>query len=153
MTAYSPIYTFRPLFILLFGLFFIAFPACSSTHQIKEDNTAEIQKSSEDGTQEYQTKYRRDEDLTMHLRKINGVRVRGDGPSATITIRGGEVSSFNANTTPLFVIDGQTVNNSYSAIYNMVNSHQIKRIEVLKGADAAGYGIRGANGVIIIDLQ
>lgn len=153
MTAHSPIHIFRPLFILLFGLSFIAFTACSSTHQIKEDNTAEIQKSSEDGTQEYQTKYRRDEDLTMHLRKINGVRVRGDGPSATITIRGGEVSSFNANTTPLFVIDGQTVNNSYSAIYNMVNSHQIKRIEVLKGADAAGYGIRGANGVIIIDLQ
>lgn len=153
MTAHSSFPIFKPFLILTFGLALLAFSACSSTNDIKGDEASELQKTSEDGTQEYQTKYRRDEDLTMHLRKINGVRVRGDGPSATITIRGGEVSSFNANTTPLFVIDGQTVNNSYSAIYNMVNSHQIKRIEVLKGADAAGYGIRGANGVIIIDLQ
>lgn len=89
----------------------------------------------------------------MHLRKINGVRVAGDGPNAIITIRGADVSTFNASSSPLFVIDGQVINNSYSVIYSMVNRNQIKKIEVLKGADAASYGIRGANGVIIIDLM
>ncbi len=70
-----------------------------------------------------------------------------------MTIRDGEVSTFSGNTTPLFVVDEQTMNVGYYHVYNMVSPHRIKKIEVLKGAEAAIYGIRGGNGVILISTR
>lgn len=133
-------------FLLLITAFLVTGYSCTTTGETKGENENTVSSASE-------TKYSKDLDLTMHLRKINGVRVSGDGRNAVITIRGADVSTFNANSSPLFVIDGQVINNSYSVIYNMVNRNQIKDIEVLKGADASRYGIRGANGVIIIELM
>lgn len=136
-------------FLLLIAAILLTGYACSTT----VETTGENQNRVETNSSESGEKYSNDQDLTMHLRKINGVRVSGDGPNAIITIRGADVSTFNASSSPLYVIDGQVINNSYSVIYSMVNRNQIKKIEVLKGADAASYGIRGANGVIIIDLM
>jgi|AntRauTorcE11897_2_1112592.scaffolds.fasta_scaffold00075_20 TonB-dependent SusC/RagA subfamily outer membrane receptor len=143
----------HPYRFALLSLAFIAFScfgaACSTSNETAKNSNGEMEQVEARSGE----KYSRDQDLTMHLRKINGVLVRGDGSNAMISIRGAEASSFNMNTMPLFVIDGQTINNSYSVVYNMVNRNQIAKIEVLKGADAAAYGIRGANGVIIIDLR
>lgn len=136
-------------FLLFTTAVLIAGYACTTTGETTGENNNRVETNSSVSEE----KYSKDQDLTMHLRKINGVRVAGDGPNAVITIRGADVSTFNASTSPLFVIDGQVMNNTYSIIYSMVNRNQIKKIEVLKGADAASYGIRGANGVIIIDLM
>lgn len=74
--------------------------------------------------------------------KVPGVTVTGN----RITIRG--LSSFNSGTDPLFVVDGSVTNN-----INDISPSQVDNISILKGADAAIYGARGANGVILITLK
>ena len=71
----------------------------------------------------------------------------------TFRIRG--VSSFMGSDEPLFVIDGMPVRaGGISGALAMLLPHDIARIEVLKDAGAAGlYGMRGANGVIVITTK
>jgi TonB-dependent starch-binding outer membrane protein SusC len=97
------------------------------------------------------------------------------GGGTQIQLRG--VTSINANSSPLYVIDGIVVNNS--AIQNGINAvtlsaggnfasnqdqqvnriadinpQDIETIEVLKGASAGAiYGSRGSNGVIVITTK
>ncbi|MFH5883032.1 TonB-dependent receptor plug domain-containing protein [Halalkalibaculum sp. DA3122] len=89
--------------------------------------------------------------LTDYLRRIVGVKVIGDGPNARITIR--EKSSFNSDTTPLFVINGIRAGKDFSDVYSLLNPADIVEIEVVKGADTALYGMDGANGVIVISTK
>ena len=75
--------------------------------------------------------------------KCPGVIVQGD----KITIRG--TNSINSGTDPLFVVDGNPME-SISGI----NPNDVKSIDVLQDASATSiYGMRGANGVIIIRLK
>ena len=73
--------------------------------------------------------------------KVPGVSVVGN----SIVIRG--VNSVNASSDPLLIVDGVTV----SSIDN-ISPSMVKSISVLKGPDAAIYGSRGANGVLLITL-
>lgn len=76
---------------------------------------------------------------------IPGVNVTfGDG-GQKIAIRG--ANSLEQDTEPLFIVDGAQYENS-SDVDSSVNVNDIQRVEVSK--DGAGYGIKGANGVIII---
>lgn len=88
-------------------------------------------------------------DLTDMIRKLPGVRVQsGRGAYANIVIGG--PSSFMSGTTPLFVVNGTSMGNDYSIVYNTVRTPDVISMSVLKGADATIYGTRGANGVILI---
>ncbi|RYE26555.1 MAG: hypothetical protein EOP45_03855, partial [Sphingobacteriaceae bacterium] len=82
------------------------------------------------------------------------------GSSALITIRG--ISTFNGGTTPLFILDGVPIKgerfanplgrNSDNDPIADINPSDIASITVLKDAQAvARYGMRGANGVVLID--
>jgi TonB-dependent SusC/RagA subfamily outer membrane receptor len=51
---------------------------------------------------------------------------------------------------PLFVINGTDAGYDFSQVAGVVNPNDIISITVLKGTDAAIYGSRGGNGVIII---
>ena len=74
---------------------------------------------------------------------VPGVRVNGN----SINIQ--ESASFvGASTQPLFVVDGMVVSDISS-----ISPAQVKSIEILKGAAAAIYGSRGANGAILITLR
>lgn len=65
----------------------------------------------------------------------------------TVIIRG--MSTINASTDPLYVVDGVVMED-----FSMVNPNDIESIEVLKDASAAAiYGARGANGVIIVTTK
>jgi TonB-dependent starch-binding outer membrane protein SusC len=66
------------------------------------------------------------------------------GASANILIRG--VSS-NTNNQPLVIVDG------YQGDLNSINPSDIESITVLKDAQAAIYGIRGANGVVLVTTK
>nr|WP_299344367.1 TonB-dependent receptor [Allomuricauda sp.] len=69
------------------------------------------------------------------------------GSGASIRIRG--TSTFNGGTDPLFILDGQPVDN-----IDNINPNDIQSIEVLKdGASAAIYGSRSANGVILVTTK
>jgi TonB-dependent SusC/RagA subfamily outer membrane receptor len=90
--------------------------------------------------------------LDQHLSKLSGVIVNGSGPRAQVSIRG--FSSFSSQTNePLFVVDNISMN-SYTDVYNYINPADIASVTVLKdGGEGGIYGVRGANGVIIIKTK
>lgn len=82
--------------------------------------------------------------------QVSGLSVlSGSGdPSKSASIRLRGVSSINASTTPLFILDGAPIT---STIFNSLNPSDIENITVLKdAASTAIYGSRAANGVIVI---
>jgi TonB-dependent SusC/RagA subfamily outer membrane receptor len=81
------------------------------------------------------------------IRRLPGVQVSGSGPGARIKVSGSE--SFNANTDPLFILNGTPLAN-YAQVLSVVDPNDITSLTVLKGSDATIYGSRGANGVIVI---
>ncbi|MBO6097807.1 MAG: SusC/RagA family TonB-linked outer membrane protein, partial [Bacteroidales bacterium] len=86
---------------------------------------------------------------------LSAVTVSGEPgqDAADIAIRG--ISSYSGNTSPLIVIDGieQPASQAMS-ILNGLNANDILGISVLKDASStAVYGIRAANGVIIITTR
>jgi TonB-dependent SusC/RagA subfamily outer membrane receptor len=75
----------------------------------------------------------------------------GDG-SLAIRIRG--ASSFQGNNEPLIVIDGVPVDGAQGGVLTGLNPYDIASIRVLKdAADITMYGVRGANGVIVITTK
>lgn len=79
---------------------------------------------------------------------IPGVTVSEANGNTYITIRGG--SSFDLNNEPLFIIDGVEYRSSYDADRS-ININDIEQLEVL--SDGTMYGIKGANGVIVIKTK
>lgn len=75
--------------------------------------------------------------------RFAGVTVTSDN---RIIIRG--MTSINGDNEPLFVVDGVNMN---WASAQMINVQDIKTIDVLK--DGSGYGVRGANGVVVITTK
>jgi len=71
------------------------------------------------------------------------------GARSTVIIRG--VGSFQANSDPLYVIDGFPSN---SDNFRSINPNDIESVQVLKDAAATSeYGSRGTNGVIVIKTK
>lgn len=83
--------------------------------------------------------------LLNQIRRKSGIRIEGGVPILT---RGSNTVQSSAE--PLYVIDGLVVGNSFSSVDGVVNSSDVKSIQVIKSADASFYGARGANGVIKI---
>ena len=85
--------------------------------------------------------------------RFPGVEVSrtADGGFA-VRIRGG--SSIRGDNTPLYVLDGVVIDPGPKGYLTGVNPNDIESIEVLKEpAETALYGLRGANGVIIIKTK
>ncbi len=75
--------------------------------------------------------------------RVAGVQVTSD---KRIIIRG--VNSINAGGDPLILVDGVETPD-----ISDLNIHDIKSIDVLKDGSAAMYGLRGANGVLLITTK
>lgn len=72
-------------------------------------------------------------------------------PSATISMRIRGVNSINADTEPLFILDGSPVP---ASIFNALNANDVENITVMKDASATSiYGSRAANGVVFITTK
>ena len=82
--------------------------------------------------------------------KLAGVQIlsnNGPGQGFDIRIRG--VSTFGSGTSPLYVVDGQQLDN-----IDNIDPSDIESLEVLKdGATAAIYGSKAANGVVLITTK
>jgi TonB-dependent SusC/RagA subfamily outer membrane receptor len=79
--------------------------------------------------------------------RFPGVEVIGGGTGASVRVRGS--TSLVGNNEPLYVLDGMPVSSLVG-----INPRDVARIEVLKDAGStAAYGIRGANGVILITTK
>ncbi len=85
--------------------------------------------------------------------RIAGVQVgRDETGSLTVRVRGG--SSINGSNEPLYVIDGVPIEAGPGGSLAGINPNDIQSIQVLRDAMAtAAYGVRGANGVIVIKMK
>jgi TonB-dependent SusC/RagA subfamily outer membrane receptor len=73
--------------------------------------------------------------------------------SLTVRIRGGS-SSVSGNNAPLYILDGVPFSPSTDGGLSGLNPYDIQSIKVLKDAtDITMYGVRGANGVIVIKTK
>ena len=86
--------------------------------------------------------------LGQMIARLAGVESFGDGNNMSFKVRG--ASSIYGGTAPLFVLDGRQVGIDFASAAQVVDPNQVASIRVLKGPDAAIYGTRGANGVIVI---
>lgn len=82
--------------------------------------------------------------------QVSGVTIGNDnspGGGAMVRIRG--IGSINSNV-PLYVIDDVP----FTGNINAINPHDIESVNILKNpAETALYGVRGANGVIVIKTK
>ncbi|MEN1783618.1 MAG: SusC/RagA family TonB-linked outer membrane protein [Bacteroidota bacterium] len=89
------------------------------------------------------------------------VQTQGGSPGAPTVIRIRGVNSINANTNPLWVIDGMITERNPAGVgsanqspLSLINEADIESIEVLKDAAATAiYGSRGSSGVIIVTTK
>jgi len=100
------------------------------------NNASEVSKNTIKNADHYTSIY------DMIRGEVAGVSVSG----STVMIRG--IGTIGGSTTPLYIVNGMPV----SSIDHIFPS-QVKSITVLKDSAAAIYGVRGANGVIVITLK
>lgn len=82
-------------------------------------------------------------DIYDYLRsRVAGLNISSDN---IITIRG--FNTVNGNTEPLFILNDLNVDKD---TFGSIVVNDIKSISVLKGPETSRYGVRGANGVIIV---
>ena len=73
--------------------------------------------------------------------------------SLTVRIRGGSSSTYG-NNAPLYIVDGVPFSPTSEGGLSGINPYDIESIRVLKeAADLTMYGVRGANGVIVIKTK
>lgn len=92
--------------------------------------------------------------------KVAGLQITpsGGAPGASSVIRIRGASSVNADSSPLFVVDGVPIttagNQATRNPLNFLNPSDIASVNVMKDASATAiYGARGANGVIMIETK
>jgi TonB-dependent SusC/RagA subfamily outer membrane receptor len=84
--------------------------------------------------------------------RISGVTV-SPAAGGGIVVRMGGPTSFYGNQDPLFVIDGVSVD-VHGGTLSWLDPHDIESIQALKDPSATAlYGVRGANGVIVIKTK
>jgi TonB-dependent SusC/RagA subfamily outer membrane receptor len=84
--------------------------------------------------------------------RIAGVEVERTRDGLKVRIRGS--TSLRGDSDPLYVIDGITIQPGPGGALVGITPYDIESITVLKDpADTAIYGVRGANGVIVIKTK
>ena len=99
--------------------------------------------------EDLQQKNRNNLPLSQQIRRMPGVSFRNGVPIIVKNqsdIYGGEQDNFE----PLYVLNDYPVGNSFRSIEELVNTQDIKEIEIIDGAEASFYGARAGNGVIKI---
>jgi TonB-dependent SusC/RagA subfamily outer membrane receptor len=104
-------------------------------------------------SEEIQRQVSSDEPLEKVLQgRVAGVTVMRTAGGISVRIRGG--SSVYGNNEPLYILDGMPIQPGPNGALSGLNPYDIESIKVLKdAADTAMYGIRGANGVIVIKTK
>ncbi len=84
--------------------------------------------------------------------RFPGVEVTRTQGGIAVRIRG--AASVYASTQPLYVLDGVPIQPGPNGVLTGINPYDIESIQVLKTpAETAIYGMRGANGVIVIKTK
>ncbi len=82
--------------------------------------------------------------------RVPGLRVTQSGMNRySMQIRG--PSSIHMNTEPLLVFNGMPMQSNEMLYY--LHPNDVKSLTILKGPEAAIYGVRGSNGVILVNTH
>jgi TonB-dependent SusC/RagA subfamily outer membrane receptor len=93
------------------------------------------------------------ESLESALQKrVPGLIVRNNGDGVSLMIRG-STSITGSDTPPLYILNGLPFEPGPGGVVTGVSLADIESVKVLKGGEAALYGINGANGVIVITTK
>ncbi|MDX1530382.1 MAG: TonB-dependent receptor plug domain-containing protein [Rhodothermales bacterium] len=135
--------TGRLLVLLLIGVL----AGCASSRDRTEERSAPDTVEADDLEGRYIARVEE-----MLRGQVAGVEVHNSPSGLIIRIRG--ASSVYADSDPLFVIDGLPIQLGASGALTGINPQDIESIRVLKNAsDTAAYGVRGANGVVLITTK
>lgn len=139
------------LFALLSMFCFVCLLSCTAT----KDNFRETQTVSEaDQSNTSNESSELNIPLEQYLRKISGLRITGAGSNAKVEIQGISNTSLISGKNPLFVLDGRNVGTNLGSVSQLVQTNQIKSVQVLKTAsETSFYGVQGASGVIVIKTK
>jgi TonB-dependent SusC/RagA subfamily outer membrane receptor len=138
-------------------LFLSLVVSCSSSREtVSADEPQSRQPIAYEGAERTTSSVTRDESrpnqsLVDMLRQVPGLDVRGGHPNASILIRGPK-TMFGSNE-PLFVVNNAVVGQGYKSVAQSIDPQEVESIRVLKGSQAALYGSRGGNGVVMIYLR
>lgn len=144
---------FSPRVVVACGLLAGLISGCASGNTALPDPTAELPRNPNLVTAEDLDRTPNESIERTLAAKVPGLMIShtADG-SIAIRIRGN--SSITGSNEPLYVIDGTPVNSGPGGSLTGINPKDIASIEVLKDAVATSfYGVRGANGVIIIKTK
>lgn len=103
----------------------------SDTYSVQHVKMEDTEKATYQSFQDY---------LRAH---VSGIIISSSGG---IIIRG--INSINSSTDPLVLVDGMEVSDLSS-----INPNDIHSVDVIKDGGAASYGMRGANGVILVTTE
>lgn len=124
------------LSVLCLGII-LCFTACKSSSRAS-DNAQPLEETLDE-------KNRQAISLLNRIRKLPGITLRGGTP---ILSKGS--NSFSSIGEPLYILNDYIMGNSFSAVDGIVESVNVKKVEILSAADASFYGSRAGNGVIRI---
>jgi hypothetical protein len=80
--------------------------------------------------------------------QVPGVKVSGSPGNYSVIMRG--INALGGSSSPLFLLDGNVVD---ASVLEAIFMYQVERIDVLQGAAAGGYGMRGGSGVIAVHTK
>lgn len=130
---------FIPLLILCNILFFSC--ASSSDSIATEKNLPRTVESTNEQT------------MAEIMQKLSGVQVRGSGNDTTVRVMVGNYFN-DPYTEPLFLLNGVSYADNFLSVQNGINPQDVKSVQVYKTpAELGRFGLRGANGVIDINLK
>ncbi len=125
--------------VLLLLLFVVFLGGCSANKNAKSEFVKGGEVRAEDQTTV---------SLLNQIRRKLGILVESGIPFLA-----SGTNSFQGSSEPLYVVDNFIVGNSFSEVEDVVNSSDVRSIEVIKSADASFYGARGGSGVIKITTK
>ena len=86
----------------------------------------------------------------MLQRKFSGIAVHRNGDGEIMLSIRGMATTSGAPKEPLYLINDMEVDPRGRGLESLVNPYDIESIKVLRGPEAAIYGVRGSDGVIVI---
>ena len=117
-------------------------PKPAATEGVQAATSTDIQQAPNEPIEKY-----------LAARSAGVVVGRTSEGNLTLRIRGGSSSSYG-NNAPLYIVDGVPFAPASDGGLSGLNPYDISSIKVLKDAtDITMYGIRGANGVIVIKTK
>lgn len=70
-----------------------------------------------------------------------------------VQVRDGEVRIRNGSSSPIVVIDDLIYDDTDENLLESITTNDIERLDILKGADASIFGVRGGGGAIVITMK